>query len=107
MSDVFLEDLACGEFVKHLEGGLWLVHWDHVAGFVNSKELKIVESLEGTSGFVADVPVSILGFREAVFAGPIDGMSPGFSTSPVADEVLVSRVDEDIKSGIEDLGDLW
>lgn len=84
-----------------------MVHWDHVASFVNSKELKVIEGLKGTSGFVTDVPVSILSLLEAVFAGPINGMSPGFTTSPVADEVLISRVDKDIKSGVEDLGDLW
>jgi hypothetical protein len=43
---------------------------------------------------------------EVLLAGPFDLLSPGFTASPVAYEVLVTGVNEHLKSALEDASHL-
>ena len=87
--------------------GGWLVHWDHVAGIEDSQEFEVLLSLESTSGFTIDVPVFIFGTAEVLVTSPVNNVGPGFSTSPVADEIFISGVDESVESSVQEVGNLW
>jgi hypothetical protein len=73
----------------------------------HSEELQVLVLLESTSSLVVNVPVSIIVLIEVGFAGPLDFMSPCFSTSPVADEIFITRVNKDIVISLEEICDLW
>mmetsp|Transcript_17471 Transcript_17471/g.26936 ORF Transcript_17471/g.26936 Transcript_17471/m.26936 type:complete len:418 (+) Transcript_17471:78-1331(+) len=92
--------------MEHLKGSNGLVHGNHVAGIVHSQELQVVNGLQSTSSLAVHVPVDVVGSLEVGLAVPLDSVGPGLATSPVADEVLVSGVDEHIKSTSEDVSDL-
>jgi len=78
------------EHVEHSEGVHWLIHWDHVACIVNSEEVKVSVLAHLSSCLSVNGPVCILSSVELFLAGPLGGKRPGFSSSPVADPVLVS-----------------
>jgi len=61
-----------------------------MSGLEDSEELQVFVLLEGTSSFVVNIPVSVVISLEIGFAIPLDFVSPGFSTSPVANEIFVS-----------------
>merc|ERR1711957_210733 len=65
-----LLDTTRNELVKHLESGLWLGHWDHVACIEHSEELEVLVSLEGTSGFGSDSPLLVFLLMEVGLACP-------------------------------------
>jgi len=95
------------ELGEHFKGVFWLVHWDHVTGVEHSEELEVLNRFDGTSSSSVDTPVFVFGSLEFSGMVPCDLVGPGFSTSPVADEVLISGVDEHIKSSTEDFSNLW
>jgi len=96
---------------KHLEHGEsinWLVHWHHMSSIVDSKEVELIVLTHLTSSLATHVPVNVVSISELLLVSPFSIKSPGFASSPVADPVLVSRVDENlyimvIKNG----SDLW
>ena len=61
---------------------------------VHSEEVELSVLAHLTGCLAAHVPVNVVSFSELLLAIPFGGKSPGFSSSPVADPVLVSRVDE-------------
>jgi hypothetical protein len=98
---------SAGELFDHLESGFWLVHRDHVACLEDSKELKLSVLPESTSCGIANIPIGIFSFIEVFLSGPLASSSPGLTTSPVANEVFVSRVNEDLKGAVvQDVGNL-
>jgi len=99
---------TASELGEHLEGSNWLVHWHHMACFVYSQEFEILVSFELTSDCIINLPLLILCLVVVTLAFPIASKCPSFTTSPVADEIFVTRVDEHIKSLIiQDIGNLW
>ena len=93
--------------VKHGESVLGLVHGYHVAGLVDTEEVKVAGLAHLTGGFARDVPLLVFLSRELLLGAPLGGGGPGLTTSPVADPVLITRVDENISIGlVEDFGDL-
>merc|ERR550537_881587 len=88
---------------EHCKGSLWLVHWDHVSSFVNSQEFELSVFFQGTSSAVSigtNTPIFVFGFVEVFFSLPITAKSPLLTTSPVADEIFISRVNKNFKSTI-------
>lgn len=79
-----------------------------MASVEDSKELKVTVFLQITSSIAVDVPGLVFSVSEFFSSAPVDSVGPGFTTSPVADKVLVTAVDENLNiSGIiEDGGNL-
>jgi hypothetical protein len=65
-----------------------------VASVEDLKEMKVSVLFEVTSGLSVNEPFSVLLLVEIFFTLPLGVVSPGFSTSPVANPVFVSRVDK-------------
>ena len=65
-----------------------------MASVVHSEEMELSILAHLTGCLAAHVPVNVVSVSELLLAIPFSGKSPGFSSSPVADPVLVSRVDE-------------
>lgn len=86
-----IERLTSNEGVDHIKGSLWLIHGNHVASLVNSKEGEIIDSLNST---VAS-PLSVIGSLELLLLGPVKFVGPFLTTLPIADEILITRVDKD------------
>lgn len=84
--------MTTDEEVKHFEGSLGLIHRDHVTSVVNSQESEVINSLVST----VSLPFSVGGLLELFGLGPLEFVGPLFTTSPVADEILVTRVDKDL-----------
>jgi len=72
-----IEWLTSNECVEHIKSSLRLIHRNHVAGLVNSKESEIIDSLNCT---VAS-PLSVIGSLELLLLGPVELVSP-FLTTP-------------------------
>jgi hypothetical protein len=89
------------EGLKHVQSGSWLIHGDHVAGFVDSKELEVLVLLKLTSRLTINEPLGILSVIELGLAGPLDSVGPCLTTSPVTYKVLVSRINENLESSLE------
>ena len=84
-----------------------LIHRDHVASVVDSEEVEVavLAHLSGVS--TVNLPVLVSGSVELILTGPLGGGGPGLTTSPVADPILISRVDEDFEVGVvEHIGNL-
>ena len=102
-----VSEWALDELLEHSQGSLWLVHGDHVACIKDSEEVQVVEALESTCSLAIDLPVNIFEGIELILARPLALSRPGLAASPVADEVLVSRVDQDVVFGLKEISDLW
>ena len=60
-----------------------------------------------TGSFAVYLPLDVFCGVELLLAGPLGGGGPGLTTSPVADPILISRVDEDFEVGVvEHIGNL-
>lgn len=78
-----------------------------MAGIEDSQEFEVLFSLKSTSRFTINLPVVVLGLGVVIVSSPWNDVGPGFSTSPVANEIFVSGVDEGIESSVQEVGDLW
>lgn len=65
-----------------------------MTSIVNSQESEVINSLESTVG----LPFSVRGLLELLGLFPLEFVGPFFTTSPVADEILVTRVDENLNT---------
>ena len=72
-----------------------------MAGFVYTKELEVLVLLELTSRLTINEPLGILSVVELGLAGPLNSIGPCLTTSPVAYEVLISRVNENLESSLK------
>jgi len=90
------------ELLEHLQRVLWLIHGDHMSCIINSKELEVLVSSELSSSLSIDNPFSVGCLNEVLLTTPFDSFSPSFSTSPVADEVLISTVYKHLKTTLQD-----
>jgi len=86
------------EGLKHVESVYRLIHGDHVASVVYSKELEVFVLLKLTGRLTIDKPVLVLSVIELLLAGPGNSISPCLTTSPVANKVFVTRVDKNFKA---------
>ena len=77
-----------------------------MASIVNTEELEVLVLLKLSSDLAIDTPVFVLSTVEVGLTSPSDGVSPGLTTSPVANEVLIARVNEDSKATFKDTLDL-
>lgn len=85
-----IEWLTSNECVEHIKSSLRLIHRNHVTSLVNSKEGEIIDSLNCT---VAS-PLSVIGSLELLLLGPVKLVSPFLTTLPIADEILITRVNK-------------
>lgn len=78
-----------------------------MAGIEHSKEMKVAKLAHGSSSTRLGVPCLVFSSVELVLGSPLGGQSPCLTTSPVADPILVARVDENLKIGVvEHVSDL-
>merc|ERR1711908_165507 len=98
-----ISEWTLDELLEHSQGSLWLVHRDHVACIEDSEEVQVVEALESTCSLTVDLPINIVEGIKLLLARPIALSRPGLAASPVADEVLVSRVDQDVVFGLKEI----
>ena len=94
------------ECLKHLECVLGLIHWDHVSSVVDAEELEVLVFLELASGLSVDHPVLVLSTVEFGLATPRHGIGPCLTASPVANEIFVARVHENLQAALQDTLDL-
>lgn len=87
---------------------LWLIHWDHVASIEHSQEVEVAELTHLSSWGSINSPAFVVLVSEILLVLPFGVKSPSLSTSPVANPIFVSRVDEDFGlSLVENIGNLW
>mmetsp|Transcript_3707 Transcript_3707/g.9359 ORF Transcript_3707/g.9359 Transcript_3707/m.9359 type:complete len:341 (+) Transcript_3707:215-1237(+) len=103
--------LACHEVIEHLEARRWLVHWHHVARIEDAQESEALctpdfAGVHSLALFVGRLPFEIWGIVERGFAWPVHLEGPRFVAQPVADEILVSGVDENANPIAEHIGQL-
>ncbi len=94
------------EGLEHVKRVLGLVHGNHMSRVVYSQELEVLVLLELASGLAVDEPFSVGSRVELALARPLDSVGPGFATAPVADEILIARVNEYAESALKDTLDL-
>lgn len=70
-----------------------------MSGVIDSQELEVAHFLQLSRGLPVDKPLLILSTLEVLLLRPLDCVGPGLSSSPVADEVFVAAVDEDVCLG--------
>jgi hypothetical protein len=98
-----LTEFILDESVDHGKSVNRLVHGDHVSSVGNLEEMEVSRLLQLSSVSILDVPINVIGILEVSLSLPFSGVSPGFSSSPVTNPILISRVDEDLNiSVIED-----
>ena len=73
-----------------------------MACFEDAEESEVADLLKLTSDSSIDDPVGIGSVLELGLAGPSNSVSPCLTTAPVANEVLITRVDEDLESALKD-----
>ena len=78
-----------------------------MAGVEHSEEVKVTKLAHGTGGGTGDGPVVVGGGVEVVLGSPLGGFGPGLTTSPVANPILITGVDENLKIAVvEHIGNL-
>mmetsp|Transcript_6126 Transcript_6126/g.20300 ORF Transcript_6126/g.20300 Transcript_6126/m.20300 type:complete len:268 (-) Transcript_6126:510-1313(-) len=92
--------------MEHRERVGWLVARDHVAGVVHTQKGEAVRRLERARLLAASHPRHRAGGRKVRAVRPWHGLCPGLVAEPVADVVLVPRVDEDAHSVAKLVGEL-
>ena len=94
---LFPKPLTRHPAVEEVEGTLRLVHGDHVTGLVDAHKGKIARRLDLAILLLlaGDGQAVELGPVEALLAGPLESLSPGLVTEPVANEIGIASVDED------------
>ena len=98
--------LGVDEAVEHLEGGLGLVHGDHVASVVHLHEGEASRRTDHTRRLAVHVPRHVHGVVEGTLSRPGHVECPGLVAEPVADVVLVTSVDLHTDASGELLGDV-
>jgi hypothetical protein len=78
-----------------------------MSSFINSEEFQVFDGFQRSSSLVTNVPISVVSSLEISFAIPFNRVSPSFTSSPVANKVFVSRVNENIVVSVEEISDLW
>mmetsp|Transcript_15004 Transcript_15004/g.49200 ORF Transcript_15004/g.49200 Transcript_15004/m.49200 type:complete len:399 (-) Transcript_15004:195-1391(-) len=101
------EGFASDEVIEHVQRVRGLVHRDHVPGLEDPE--KGERPIGG--GLAGDVarggcPVCRLCPAKLARARPFHRLGPGVIANPVANQVLVARVDEDAKLRLEDGGNV-
>jgi len=79
------------ELGKHGQSSFGLIHGDHMSGLVNSVEGEAVDVLV----FTITSQNSVVFVLEFALMGPLQFVDPFLTASPVADEVKITRVDQD------------
>ena len=87
-----LSDSLSHKLSEHLQRVLRLIHWDHVSGIIDPQELEVLVASKLSSSFSVHDPFIVGGFKEVLLTTPFYSLCPGFTTSPIADEVLVSAI---------------
>jgi hypothetical protein len=96
----YLVEIVFDEGVEHRQGVDGLVHGHHVASIGYLKEVEVSRLLQFTSVCSVNSPVRVFLGLEISLALPFSCVSPGFSSSPVADPILVSGVDQYLHIGV-------
>jgi hypothetical protein len=95
-----LVEIVFDEGSEHGQGVDGLIHGHHVAGIGYLKEVEVSGLLQFTSVCTGNFPIGVFLRLEISLALPFSCVSPGFSSSPVADPILVSRVDQYLQIGV-------
>ena len=75
-----------------------------MASVVDSQEVKIAELAHLTGGGTIDSPRFVCGSVELLLVCPFGGSSPCFTTSPVANPVFITGIDENLNIGVVEEG---
>jgi hypothetical protein len=73
-----------------------------VSSIVDAEELEVLVFLELASGLSVNHPVLVLSIVEFGLATPCDGIGPCLTASPVANEIFVARVNENLQAAFQD-----
>mmetsp|Transcript_11232 Transcript_11232/g.39827 ORF Transcript_11232/g.39827 Transcript_11232/m.39827 type:complete len:371 (+) Transcript_11232:73-1185(+) len=104
---------AVEQRVEHAEGGLGLIHRHHVASLVDAYEVEVVVAahladllaLHRTGLLAAEDEGLLDGGVELRLVRPIQRESPLLVSQPIANEVLVACVDQDVQARGKHRGD--
>jgi len=78
-----------------------------VSGVGDLEEVQVSELFELSSGFAFNLPVRVVLALEVGLTLPFSSMSPCFSTTPVANPILITGVNKDFHVGVvEERADL-
>jgi hypothetical protein len=83
--------------IEHIQSSKGLIHRNHMASIINSVEGQVVQM----SVFTEISELSVVKLSEIASTRPGDAVGQSFTTSPVADEILITVVDEDSQSTVQ------
>mmetsp|Transcript_58488 Transcript_58488/g.107954 ORF Transcript_58488/g.107954 Transcript_58488/m.107954 type:complete len:258 (+) Transcript_58488:162-935(+) len=87
--------MVCDELVKHLQGNLWLVHGDHVAGLEDLHEVEAIGGPQLADRLAIHVVVRIPSLVELILVRPLHRQCPLLVTKPVANVVNIPCIYQD------------
>ena len=89
-----VEPLTTDPPVEEIQAGLGLVHWHHVSSGEDPHECKVPARLDSSGLLLAHLEILRLSRLVSLVPLPLELISPGAVTEPVADEVGVTSVDK-------------
>jgi len=98
--------VAIEELVDHSESVGGLIAWNHVSSIEDLQEVEVVVAASNTGGNSLNVPGVVFGGIESSLSRPLKGKGPGLVAHVVADEVVVSGVDENGHVSLQKCGDV-
>mmetsp|Transcript_42154 Transcript_42154/g.89794 ORF Transcript_42154/g.89794 Transcript_42154/m.89794 type:complete len:298 (-) Transcript_42154:694-1587(-) len=94
-----LQEGASCEGVQHAQGSLGLVQWHHVSRLVDAEEVEIRMAAELSYLLALDEERLLPGGAELRLVPPVQSQGPLLIAQPVADEILVPGIDQDVNAG--------
>jgi hypothetical protein len=83
--------------IEHIQSSNGLIHGNHMASIVNSVEGQVVQM----SVFTEISELSVVKLGEIASTRPGDAVGQSFTTSPIADEIFITVIDEDSQSTVQ------
>jgi hypothetical protein len=93
-NNLFVEPLTTDPPVEEIQAGLGLVHWHHVSSSEDPHECEVTARLDSPGLLLAHLKILRLSRLVLLASVPLELISPGTVTEPVADEVGVTSVDK-------------
>ena len=78
-----------------------------MSSIIYPEEFEVLELFELSSWDSIDGPFLVCSSIKVIFARPFNSSSPSFSSTPVADVVLVSTIDQDLYTVLQNTCHLW
>lgn len=91
-NNLVVEPLATDPPVEEIQAGLGLVHWHHMSSGEDPHECEVPARLDSAGLLLAHRKILCLGRLVVLASVPLELISPGTVTEPVADEVGVTSV---------------